>query len=449
MANSYYFIDPGGTNYYLSGTTNAAYTGSGTPWTAQTTTPYSLGMNEVTGQRWTPQVQPLDAYYGTLALPLQMQGNSHDNAVILKQTLARLLNTADFTQPLSFAVQPDGSTNVAYYAVYGGLIQETPGFINDEQGNNLLRAIVTLKVSARSTIRVNTNGETVINAVSMGNKGTGAPDDMEAYSAGSGDLLSTREGQPLNLYATFSASADKVYLATAKDRQYMERADSLVTSSTTGVSVALTTVDCSTLMTSQGVNARILGRITSPSSNLETAMVVQTESGSTIIYQSPWISVDPTTSTLFDYGRIPIGIFRLAYRTNPTIYLSLSIRSTNGSATSGTLDYVETLFYYEFCRLDGSIFNSTVEALQIRQFSDSLNVPAVPFRTPRAFATTNTLAGTFREILTVRGMLPKVHTGCSLYLSWHDETTLTHTTTRTATVTAYNSPQWHTFRGSD
>ena len=226
MGTSNIWIISGGTDYYLSGTGKDlnAYTGSGTPWTARATTPYSLSINEST-PTWTPTAAPsapvlrggpplsglsgsrlLDRGFDSVQEPVGIQcyGTTHDNAVALVQQLRKILNAVD-GQPPILAVQPDSSTNIAYYQIFYADVQETPAFIGEEASNTTKEARCTVTWLRTPFGGLLSAGEASLSSGTMTNTGTGGSANLRALSTGlSGDLIN--EGQPMNTRVTFAAT---------------------------------------------------------------------------------------------------------------------------------------------------------------------------------------------------------------------------------------------------
>jgi hypothetical protein len=114
------FLISGSSTYYLSldGTKRTYYNGSGSPWATQSTTPYDLAMNDITGQRWTPHIAPRQEVYGggppfrngqtliynsygnvTETFPIQIYATSHNNAVLLLRQLRTALSSTLLSAP--------------------------------------------------------------------------------------------------------------------------------------------------------------------------------------------------------------------------------------------------------------------------------------------------------------------------------------------------------------
>lgn len=465
MASSITLIDHDGTTIHLAGT-GTSYTGSGSPWTSQATSPYQLSMNDRTPV-WTPTAAPpmvaLDGgppfrIGADLAMRgvgpveetvgVQMYASSHDNAASLLRLLRRALNTAALTRPCILGIQPDGASQMVYHEILSATVQETTDFINEEASvsTKLLRATITW---VRSPLGGRlSSGETLINGVTISNTGTGTPDNMESLgSSGTGEFYN--EGGPLNIRITPSAGSPngEIFLATVASRTFTDTNNSLVTSSTTGASITTGTAAAATFVTTRGVRGRLLFRITNASSNLEVRTVVSGASSTNPIYTSPWIRASPSgggVNVLLDMGGFaPRYFYQEGQATTTDLSFSVQARSRDGSATTGVLDYHEYLVYYTFCAVTRST-GATSYTTVIEQFYERSGRPAIP--RPLIAYTHN--AATFQFVERVRGRPPIYIPGASLYAAWRSLITVNeHTTSQTATLTATHAPLFHTLRG--
>lgn len=453
---------------YLSGTAGE-YTGSGTPWTSQSTTPYELSNNDVTGNIWTPQAAIAQTVYGggppfrmgqtlisknwanvTETLGVQMRATSHNSAVELLRQLRQLLNQSIYSRPAQLIVKPNGATSAVYFDIYQADVQElATHFYEGTSGHVLIRAAVTWTRSPFGS-RL-TSGETLINAGSFGNTGTGSPDNVVAYSAAAGELI--YDGQPLNLDITFSSSAWQYCAATIQSMEYSTTGNTTyTTSSTTGATTAIATTFSADAATDIiALRGRFLIRFTSPSSNIQVRITVIAEASGTLtsLYTSPWITPD-AVSTVVDFGGFPLDSVRNTNITSANIAFSLGYRSTNGASASITLHNTQFLQYYTFCNVAlTGISAVSGTTFRLASFVERSLLPAQPFPYPTAFLLGS---GRAQNPMLIRGRAPVYIYGSSLYLMWYDRSGGTddrvHTTTRTATVTVTGSPLYHTLRGA-
>ena len=461
MASSIYIIGADGVNYHLAGT-GQSYTGSGTPWTSQATSPYQLSMNDITGPAYTPMApQPLDIYNGgppfrvgadlsfrgygnvTESFGLQMRASSHDNAVALLRLLRRALSTTLASRPPLLVVQPDGATSAVYYEVYSATVQELPAFINEEAGlggAKILRALITW---TRSPFGGNLGGwQTLINGVTVGNTGTGTPDNLESLgTSGTGDLI--HEGGPLNVVMVGTdLDFTDLFIATCAGRDYLDRNDSLVTTSTTGESAAFISVgsgpDLSAFLTDRRLRLRVLGRVTNASSTLE----VQVRIGNGV-YVSPWVG-SPGGDVLLDFGGADPRVYDRTIHTGANAAkpsVSVLRRSTTGASTTGTLDYLEFVFYYTFGVLR-TPFPTGGNPIAIETFAQRSGVATLPIPT-RGSGMPNGSVGALAFI----GSPPIYLSGKYLYVAWRGTPNQIHDPSATATLTVTHAPLFHTLRG--
>lgn len=456
------YLTSGGTNYYLSGSTTTPYTGSGTPWTAENTTPYRLSLNDAT-PIWVPQPALAQMVYGggppfrsgrkpvylsyddvTEQVGIQMYANSADNAAALLQQLRRILNTALFTVRCILAVQT--GTNTAYYEISSADVVETNSYLTEGPTTAvLIRATITWTRTPFGG-RLST-GETLLSSASFTNTGTGTPDNVEAYSTGAGDLIN--QGQPLNVKFLGASVTGRIWLASILERKYStQNVGAFSTTSTTG------SLKCSMSFTmtnepedNAGIKGRVMLRLSAVSSNTQMrAIVTLFSSGSSEIYRSPWVSPPVAGATLLDMGGFSLEALRRGNMGSRLLAVDFYQRSTDGANATVTTTYQEALYYYTFCQIDkgGSTFAVSPSGVRALGFVEQTNRPCLPW-TPTAIYQTN--GSDLNEILNVRGTLPLYYPGASLYAAWLSGT-YTHSTTDTATITATHAPLYQTLRGA-
>lgn len=450
--------------FYLSGggPSQTVYAGSGSAWTSESTSPFELSNNDVTGANWTATSAPaMVVFRGTRpysrrrnnvteTIGLQLKATTKDNAVLLAQTLFRALDTGDMGQPPQLGNTV--GTSACYAEVYnadlailGNYINEPPGTTNATP--HMFRALLTITRSAYFGVR-DGNVELAITSQTIANTGTGTPDNVVPYATMSGDFVNS--GQPLNVALTTpsSTAGPPYYLASVYQRVYTNTAQSVVTSSTTGVTAtAVATHDMTQYFRRKGITPRVLARITSPNALLEMQLTVTDFGNSTAVYTSPWIGFS-TNAVLVDFGSFSPEPWRIMAADSFSVAASFnfSYRSTSGGATTGTIDYVEVLDAYTFATITGPTV-STTGWLRAITFPDSRNqLVCLPYES--TFATSVTTYGDLGNLGVVRGELPKYVAGASLYAAWHDSSGA-HTTTRTADVFASHAPLWQGARGND
>jgi len=454
----------GGVTYYLAGGSAAQvpYAGSGTPWTVQTTTPFELSLNEAT-PIWTPAPAPTVPILGggppfrtgrsliaksydnvTESVGIQLRATSPDNAVALLRMLRQVLNTTLFDSPCILAVQPDGFTNTTYFEILYADVPETPDYIAENaSGAAIFRAVITW---------VRTIGHagaltTLINAVSIRNRGTSAPDDVESLGTPVGDLI--YEGQPLNMKLDAAASTDRMYLATIYERVTSSVANSQTTSTSQVFTAATPTL---TNARNRGLKLRILARFdtfTNPGKIQLRANVYS--AGLSLVFASELFALPAgasTTSTLLDFGYFDLSVLRSVHAATLVPSIQFLLVSSDGTSVTARLDYVETLLYYTFATVPSANTAST-RSLVVEQANDyNVNGIVTPNAAPRVYAIT-TSTGVFYSMVRYRGTLPRAYSGASLYLGWLSAgaaANVSHDTADTVTATVSHIPIAHTLR---
>lgn len=459
----------GGTTYYLEG--GGKHTGSGTPWTVVTTSPYAFAMNDTAGTSYTPMAaQRQEVYgggppfrngqtliydsYGNVAetLTIQCRANSHDNAVALLQQLRKILNTALFSTPCVLAFQPNGATNAVYFDIYGADVQEDARFVNQEAdaaqaGSALIRAVVSWRRSPHGGLL--SAGETLINAVSIRNTGTGSPDNVEAYSTGAGDMVN--EGSPLNikfLPTTASNDPSVVYLGSILSRTH----DSSLAGNTTSSSAVFGSVDSTSasvapLFTARGLNVRVIGRFSVMSTNAEVRLYYGV--GGAPAQFTRGVIPNSSVAQLVDFGPLfTTDRFLPSVTTGDSVYLQIQARSINGAAINVTIDAIDVLFYYDFCAcrvLDDVIDPGASQYLYLDAFVIKTGYPALPRLPAQAWVFTS--SNTASLLCELRGTPIRYFSGSSLYVAWNSRI-VAHAATQAATVSAFHAPLYKSLRGN-
>jgi len=466
MASNILLIS-GGTNYYISGgsASQTVYAGSGTPWTAQTTTPYEIGMNQTVGATWTPLAAVRQEVYGggppfrdgqtilydsygnvTESVTIQCRATTHDNAMTLLRQLRQILNTALYSTPCTLAVQPNNATNTVYYDIYGADVQEDARFINEEAGVgslSLVRAVVTWR---RSPMGGASSLATLINAATFTNVGTGANNNTQTLGTLTGDLV--YEGQPLNIRFNNPSSIvapDYIYLATVESRVYSSVAQAVTTSSTTGqvYSSSPSAVTLTSMLTGAALKMRVIGRLsslTNPSRGEMRVTVVTTD------IASAWVPVyNSTSAQIIDFGTIDITGLKTPLASTLTAAVSAYLRSNDGNSTSATLDYLETIIYYDMARIESAGLTAARHTQVIganQAVSGGPWLPAAPPKTQQVITASFIPTDTYFT----RGTFPRAYSGASLYVNWTGAGYI-HDKTDTSAITVTHAPLYRTLRG--
>lgn len=470
------YLISSGTNYYLSGSTTTPYTGSGSPWTAENTTPYRLSLNDAT-PIWVPTPAPthtifsggppitngraiIDRSYDNVTeqVGIQIRANSADNAIALLKQLRTILNTALYSVPCVLAIQ--GGSNTVYFEVYSADVVETPSYLTEGSSTDILIRTTVTWIRSFAGSRLST-GETLISAGAFGNVGTGSPDNIVPYNTGAGELI--YEGQPLNIQfvpdSTANRALSRLYLASIYSRTYSTVAGApFSTSLTTGATFYThSNWTITDILTRKGIKPRTIFRCSSaPSSNLQVRLRMFFASSAVPFYTGPWFT-PPASSWYVDMGKFPTDMIRRSKGlTSVSVVAQLQGRSTNGSSASISPTYIEQILYYDWCRLDqgtpGLLTTDGTNYLLADTFAEQTDAVCLPHRTGQAFAVLTTTPAD--EIWTPRGSVPRYFSGASLYVAWSDQNSGTpadheHQTTRTAVATVTHAPLWKTLRGGN
>lgn len=475
MSKNTVFIVSGGVNYYLSGggAGQTVYAGSGTPWTAESTTPYELAY--ASGPSYTPQVAP-----GMLALSggswgaevvgvrydavteqigVQMRGTTKDNAITLLRQLRQVVTTGRRSDPPLLAVT--SGTNTAYFEVLWADVQETTDYLvmtsADATNPTVLFATITL---TRAPHGLPASLTTLISAVTFTNGST-----VQTLGTVTGDLL--HEGQPMSLKLTGGQLTDSIagqrsiYAASVIAANVSAGALglSLVTSSTTPSNAVLASAGSFTVtpQRADGTHYRFLARITGPDADLEVRYVAMVGLSPDVFYawaRGPWVRANGTQDQVFDLGAFRLSPAMHGYMANATAQLigfDLEYRSGTGGATTGTLERAYILQAYDFASLltpsalSASLAPSTSYAFIMN--SVAVRAGAARVLRPPVSGIVHNTTGEIVIPLTARGMVPRAVSGASLWLCWQ-RMNAAHTVANTITVTATSAPLARTLRGS-
>lgn len=473
MASSIWIQGGDGVITYISGSgaSQTVYAGSGTPWTSQSTTPYEIGNNDVSGGPWTaiaaPQVAALSGGapftigsrlvgsgfdYVTEEIPIQMRGTTHDNCVALKHRLWRICNTA-FGLPAQLAYQPNGATGVVYYPIYAADIQEHAYFINNEDGRKIMRATLRL---TRGAIGTSGSLSTVLNGITVTNVGTGANNNSRQLSALSGELLSSH-GAPMNIKIVPSGTGAfrKLWMASGIDRIYTSINTAKTTTTSADYVSGGTAVQTGGRLL-YGVKIRVVARFTT-FTNLSKARftcTIRDRNGASgkLLKTFPQQTPLNATASFIDFGYFDISAYRKAIAIEPTFNFVFRLDSSDGTSVTATLDYFEILPYYDFCIIE-EISNGAVasEYLYLEQAHNAIAGGAYTYAPRPSFYDRRVSDDTPIYERLMRGRPPRARepnpgTSGYLWMSWTD-TSDQHVKTDTATVTAQALPLYLTLRG--
>lgn len=444
---------------FLNNSTGFAVAGGAA--TGENTTPWA-----VRDANWTPQAPtPLPIWGGgppfsagralayqsyddvTEQVPLFLDATSHDDAAAELQLLRTAVLRTITEVPAILEIKPDGATNSMYAEVKTGWLQEE-GILESPVGG-ALRMRATLTITRTPFFGRLSTGETLINAQTFGNTGTGSPDNIVPYSTGAGDLI--YEGSPLNCAISLpTANAGspayiaKVWASTIYSRTYSTTfGGSLTTSDTAegdtiGSSVNISLTDA----LSKNLSAYFMLRLTSASAAAQFR--VQVEMNPINIFTGPWVNASNTGTQLLYLGGFSLREFirRSKGVTSPVMTVQFYMRSTSGSV-SATSTYGEVLLGYTMAELTLNT-QSNPGTLLLETFAEQTSSPCLPFQGERAITVAS---NTILDMVLKNGRLPCYVSGASLYLGWVDNLGR-HTTTETATATVTHAALWKTFRGA-
>ena len=466
MAEALYIETPAG-NLYFSPTTQQ-YTGSGTPWTAAATSPFRIANNQVTGGPWTPTVAPTSAIYtgerlaGTYrdrvveTIPINIYANTPDRAVELVVLLRQRANWANYSQPALLAIQPNTTTNTAYFEIYKADIQEDPLFLMTEYRQGHIRVTMQIERSALAgayragtSMTFTNSGGTVTSINSSSIDSTDIPRFPTSLN---GDV--EEEGLPLNLtLSSFSVKTmTKLWLGTivAKATDATNAGTYSTSNTTTGVicssSTSTTTLALDTLLGDRRLSPRVMCRFSAVASNAEVRMGISFGSTTPMFY-TPWID-PPDVATIVDFGTFPIDrIIALDLATIATVFIY--VRSTNGSSASVTLARNITFLYRQFCAID-TAFTSAINNYVVRAFKTASSGNRAALPRPQMAAQRDSTPNIISADA-IRGDVPRAYTYDTtlhqLFVAWLGTGGL-WTTGETLTFAGEYAPLYRSFRGA-
>lgn len=436
-----------------------------------------LAMNEKTGQLWTPAASPsenvlaggapfsLGGVVNSLKLrgyseiteqvPIQITGATEDAILDTLSTLRNALNSTQLRAPGVLSFRANNVTNITFYLILGGDVQESPSFINEEAGRLKMRAVITW---VRGSTGLDADSDTLQNAQTITNNANASPPNYKIMSGMDGDFLYA--GQPITWNITPATNGmfkgtgvQRAYIATLFEAPtYINTNDAISTTSTSGVTIATENTTLSLIEPAFGVKHRVMARITSPTSNLEIRIRVVFGNGTVgsgaAIYTSKWIAPG-TNTTIVDFGMFRLPFDRIAFSSSTAVRIITEARSTNGASATGTWADMEILDYKTFARVTSTVSLTDV-VLSVRGASSYNALPVstvnVPYTFPQVQFLAGSISGAVMDFPEVVGMLP---TGLENLYFW--VVTLTggvHDPTDTGTLTITSARLWQTMRGS-
>lgn len=453
-------IISGGSTYYLVNSSGSPTAGGSA--TGASTTPYSIQAADWTltaaprqtiyagGPPFRVGSSPLYSGYGnvTETLGIGIMASSANNMAELIRQLRRILNTALYDTPAVLYWLPTGATSPTYFEIYSADVQEVGDWNNPAAG--FTQALVNVTIMRGIGGRLS-SGETLLNAVTFNNTGTGGTDNLASLgSSGAGDLVN--DGQPLNVQITPASGSvwATFYAASVTARDYV----------TSGVAGTFTGLAGGGVVTTTGLASattpyppstgpsqlRVLLRGTG-SSNAQVRAVLAIGTSTTTV-PGPWVTM-PANTLVYDLGAFSLAYIRATRgisASTTTVNVAIQARSLDGSTTSVTVTYAELLTCYTFASVvfTGGVSAPASSVYVVGSFPEVTNRVAVPHAYARGELISST--GNFLDLGIVRGTAPRYYPGASLYLAW--QTATAHSTSATATITATQAPLYQTLRGN-
>jgi len=388
----------------------------------------------------------LDQSYpnGSDSIVVACYGSSPDNLASLIRQLDQLLLA---TTPIVFSIQPNGTTSPLVTEIYTATAQPVTNY-----------HVQPLRGSSTAVLRISfvryphfgrlSSGETLINAVSLTNSGSGNA-NVTAFSSGAGDLIYA--GGPVNYTASgFTTNPAELWLASIAAHAYVSSSGTFSSTSTTPVGVGTPTnsISATSIKPDNRLRIRIILRLTSASANLRVGcrVVADWSDNSSILYQSPYVAPlsSSATGTLVDLGYFSGDYFRQNNATAGTFAVVVYYYSSDGAATSGAVASFEALFYYDLCKFyrsvsPGSAQFDTLNSTSFREVTGSAALPVIPDGVRMRVSGIDKSGH-------VRGRPPRYVSGASLWAAWMSGGI--HNNTHTATFSATHGPLYAVGRGA-
>lgn len=466
MAPSIRIIADSTTYHFAPGGTSPAtpYDGSGTDWTSASTTPFEVAMNDATGPRWSPRsaepqiiIAPspitntpvvAERTYDpiTETMPVQVRGTTKGNAIEALQALLRALDTGEVAQPPLLYVEMDTTHAVTYYEILSAVWRDVPRSYNEELSQGLIRGELTI---TRQPFGGDITGETVINAVTIGNAPTAATDNVESMgTTGSGDL--TSEGQPAQIVlGPPTATIPRFYMASVQSVVYTNSGFvGTATNTATYTTVGTATLNLAALLTRPKLSVRLLVRFSAVTTNAHVIKVLLALNGGSTYYtvDASTLALGTTaTGRLLDLGDIPVPLGLISGHSSATANLTVTVQALSQvGAGNITVNYVEALLYYEFCQVRAASV-TTAQRIVVEGCAVQSNRVLLPLEAPRAFRTDGSQ---MLQPAVIEGEAPKYRRGASFWLAMldADEDGSVHNTGRQATLTMINAPLYRSLR---
>jgi hypothetical protein len=480
-----------GTSIYLANHANTPYSGFGSPWDTQDTSPFELSLNDVTGNIWTPAPAPDVSIYGggpplrngrdllvhsyddvTESVGVQIRaapGNGNtalDNAAALLRLLRRTLNTTIYGSPCILAFQANGNTKPTYYTISKATVSESPNYIVESTAD---LAILRLTITWTRSIGFADAPETIVNAQTIQNRSTSTPNNVLSTPITHGDLI--YEGQPLNItIEPFNgAKINTLFIASVLSRTNVAVGVSRTTSHIPPNSIDFDEVQVTiTPALYWPVSIRVIGyfdTLTNPDKALSRIILSDDYGGSSTLQHSAFVpitknaSIGTVTSSIVDFGVFdprPLRETSLVETDDDLkIRIEVDLASSDGTSVTARMVGIDVILYSTFATITFPDSNvSDDEKIRIEMFSpfNVTNASAVGATLwtptpPRVYSQSPPAYSGISNTPVVRGSLPVALAQRSLYIAWHG--VLSYSTSDQAVVTVKHLPLYHSLRGNE
>lgn len=381
-----------GATFYLSTTTNPVpYSGSGTPWTSEATSPVEIAMNEVTGETFritvptpgpiingalpfavgTEQAIAVTLPLRTVTIPIQLHATTRTNLMDLRRILERRITVAP-----ELSVGGENRLIVSYASravqmnIISGSFQDDGRFLNEESSIGLmLRGVLTLQCVVGEDTTPTSISATVNNPT------TQAWPSFGDYAQSIGDPAAYSF-----LNFTTDPAARRIFLAAIGGTVATD--SGALAESVATVSTAYVTSTGFVVNPADGSTRRVFAIVTNASANLRLRAITDTG----IVGQE----ITPRTQAgaqIVDLGTLAVG--------NEVTNFLVQYRSSTGGATTGTLVRLRAISYVDYCvieRTNAVVLSQIDVDTEYTPPGDGIPI-SIRGRVPRAYMI-NALAGT-------------------------------------------------------
>lgn len=449
-----YRISGGGTTIYLVNSSGQP-TSAGAA-TAAATTPWAIRYGD-----WQPRAaQPNTLFAGGLpiaqsydvveeTIPLILVGGTADTLIARLQQLRIVAASWMVSAPAVLTAQPSGMSQPVYYEIYKAHVQERAPASSEGPGEGATTAWVDLTIT-RSAFGGRASTETLVNGVTYTNDGAS---NTSSLGSPAGDVAGV-EGSPLNIAITANASngLGVAWLATVASRNKVSiaTATGTMTNPASPTTVFSGTSDANNaLRTTAGLKLRVGIRLSTGTNvnKIQWGLYIGTAATGTAWAQTGWLLTPYSASAQWiDLGGFSLDALRTPYNASLTLYYALAARSSDGTSCSATVDYLESLLYYDFCQVAATQLDVFSPAkLRLTQAQNLNGTAWLPSAAAQAYQATSADIPSYPA--TIRGRPPRARNSALLWAAWASYSGA-HVKTDTVTVTAAHAPLYRTLRGN-